>query len=166
MYERRLNLPLPMDLHSPGDNLTNILEPYQLQMLKSAAISGRMSGQTLHGILRGNSRNLDQLQSGLLTPQKSFNQVQLRQHFMLQAGQTTPATNIGGTTRINDGNSKTTPAKGLFHFVAEAFKDLTIRSVNQTSQFVSYSRSTLRLGDNANSTQPCRARAELFFQAS
>ncbi|OWM65995.1 hypothetical protein CDL15_Pgr015421 [Punica granatum] len=61
MYERRLNLPLPMDLHSPGDNLTNILEPYQLQMLKSAAISGRLSGQTLHGILRGNSRNLDQV---------------------------------------------------------------------------------------------------------
>ncbi|OWM65993.1 hypothetical protein CDL15_Pgr015418 [Punica granatum] len=61
MYEGRLNLPLPMHLHSPNDNLTNILEPYQLQMLKSAAISGRLSGQTLHGILRGNSRNLDQV---------------------------------------------------------------------------------------------------------
>ncbi|PKI66702.1 hypothetical protein CRG98_012897 [Punica granatum] len=35
---------------------------------------------------------LDQLQSGLFTPQKSFNQVQSRQPFMLQPGQTTLGT--------------------------------------------------------------------------
>ncbi|KAK4781248.1 hypothetical protein SAY87_017354 [Trapa incisa] len=50
MYEEKLKLPQQVELLRSGDDRVNLLEPYQLHMLQSAAVSEPPSGVTIHGV--------------------------------------------------------------------------------------------------------------------